>query len=128
MIEIGRLCVKIAGREAGRKCVVVDIIDKNYVLIDGLIRRKKCNITHLEPLDKKIDLKKNASHEEVVSEFKKLKIEVKETKKKEKKEKPRKIRSKKKVKIAEKPKEKTKKKKTAKKEKKKEDIEDKLEK
>lgn len=128
MIEIGRLCVKIAGREAGKKCVVVDVIDKSYVLVDGQLKRKKCNITHLEPLDKKIDLKKNASHEEVVSEFKKLKIEVKETKKKEKKEKPRKIRGKKKVKIDEKPKEKTKKKKTAKKEKKKEDIESKLEK
>ncbi|MHA1242872.1 MAG: KOW motif-containing protein, partial [Promethearchaeota archaeon] len=29
--DIGRVCVKTTGREAGRYCVVVDIIDKNYV-------------------------------------------------------------------------------------------------
>lgn len=34
-IEVGRICVKLFGREAGRKCVVVDIIDKNFVLITG---------------------------------------------------------------------------------------------
>ena len=124
MIEIGRLCVKIAGREAGRKCIIVDIIDDNYVLIDGQLRRKKCSISHLEPLDKKIEIKKNASHSEVIAEFKKLGIDIKETKKKEKKGKPKKIRGKKEAKVEEKPK----KKKTAKKEKKKEDIESKLEK
>lgn len=134
MIEIGRLCVKIAGREAGMKCVVVDVVDKNYVLIDGQLRRKKCNISHLEPLDKKIELKKNASHSDVVSEFKKLKIEVKERKPKPKKERPRKQRGKKKVKVEEKSEEKTKKKETVKKEtkekkvEKKKDIEAKLEK
>ena len=124
MIEIGRLCVKIAGREAGKKCVIVDIIDDNYVLIDGQLRRKKCSISHLEPLEKKIEIKKGASHSEVMAEFKKLKIDIKETKKKEKKGKPKKIRGKKEAKVEEKPK----KKKTAKKEKKKEDIESKLEK
>ena len=131
MIEIGRLCVKIAGREAGRKCVVVDIVDKNYVLIDGQLRRKKCNISHLEPLDKKIELKKNASHSDVISEFKKLNIEIKETKKKEKTERPRKQRGKKKANVEEKQKGKEKKKKTVKKGKKaekKKDIEAKLEK
>lgn len=125
MIEIGRLCVKIAGREAGRKGVIVDIIDDNYVLIDGQLRRKKCNISHLEPLEKKIEIKKGASHSDIVNEFKKLNIEIKETKKKEKKEKPKKIRGKKEVKIEETPK----KKKVVKKEKGKrdEDIEHKLE-
>ncbi len=125
MIEVGRLCLKIAGREAGRKCVIVDIIDDNYVLVDGQLRRKKCNILHLEPLDKKIDLKNGASHSDIVSEFKKLKIDIKETKKKEKEEKPKKVRGKKKIKLEEKTKERPKKKKTSKKE---EDIEGKLEK
>ncbi|MEM4586827.1 MAG: 50S ribosomal protein L14e, partial [Desulfurococcaceae archaeon] len=27
-IEIGRVCVKTRGREAGYKCVIVDIIDE----------------------------------------------------------------------------------------------------
>ena len=28
-IEKGRVCVKIAGRESGKKCVIVDVIDEN---------------------------------------------------------------------------------------------------
>ncbi len=70
-IEIGRICVKIAGREAGKKCVIVDIIDENYVLITGPkqltgVKRRRCNINHIEPLDKKIDIPKGASDEEVL--------------------------------------------------------------
>ncbi len=66
MIEVGRVCVKIAGRDAGRKCVVVDVIDKNNVLIDGFTRRKKCNIKHLEPLSQKLEAAKGATHDEIL--------------------------------------------------------------
>ncbi len=88
-MEIGRLCIKLAGRDAGRICVIVDNLEGNFVLIDGNVRRRKCNILHLEPLDKAIKIKKGASHSDVASEFKKLKIEVWSTKpKKEKPQKP----------------------------------------
>ena len=97
MIEIGRLCVKTAGRDARRKCVIIDIVDNNYVLIDGDVRRKKCNIKHLEPLNKTLDIKKGAAHEEVIHEFKKINIKIKEKKSKEKTERPRKQRKKKEV-------------------------------
>ena len=97
MIEIGRICLKLAGRDGGREAVIVDILDNNFVLIDGNVRRRKCNILHLEPTSKKIDIKKGASHEEVKKEFVKLELPVWETKKKEKVERPRKIRGKKKV-------------------------------
>ncbi|NTV24217.1 MAG: 50S ribosomal protein L14e, partial [Nanoarchaeota archaeon] len=63
MFEIGRLCVKIAGRDARGKCLVIDTLEGNFVLIDGQTRRKRCNITHLEPLDKVLKIKKGASHE-----------------------------------------------------------------
>src|SRR3989344_3996604 len=59
MIEIGRLCLKTAGRDAGMKCVIVDILDDKFVLIDGQTRRRKCNILHLEPLKEVIKIKKN---------------------------------------------------------------------
>ncbi|HLC32343.1 MAG TPA: 50S ribosomal protein L14e [Candidatus Nanoarchaeia archaeon] len=75
-MEIGRLCVKIAGRDAGLRCVVLDLLDKNLVLIDGETRRRKCNAAHLEPLGQKIEIEKNASHDEVVAAFKALGIEV----------------------------------------------------
>ena len=76
MFEIGRLCLKIAGRDAGLKCIVVDKIDDNYVLIDGQTRRRKCNVKHLEPLDKVLKVKKGLSHEDVLKELKKENIEV----------------------------------------------------
>ncbi|MEK6904216.1 MAG: 50S ribosomal protein L14e [Nanoarchaeota archaeon] len=85
MIEIGRLCVKTSGRDAGMKCIVLDILDNNFVLIDGETRRKRCNISHLEPSVQIIKIEKNASHDKVLDEFKKLGITVKEAGKKPKK-------------------------------------------
>lgn len=69
-IEVGRICVKTNGREAGRKCVIVEIIDKNFVLITGPkdvtgVRRRRCNIKHLEPTPEKIEISRGASDEEV---------------------------------------------------------------
>jgi large subunit ribosomal protein L14e len=92
IFEIGRLCVKIAGRDAGKKCIVVDSIDDNYVLIDGATRRRKCNVNHLMPLSQVIKIKKNASHSEIASEFKKLDLAVWDTKPKKAAERPRKKR------------------------------------
>lgn len=86
-MEIGRICVKTAGRDAGRLAIVVDTVDNKTVLIDGNVRRRKCNIMHLEPLDEILKIKKGASHSEVVSEFKKLKQETWTTKPKKKIEK-----------------------------------------
>ncbi|WP_048162920.1 50S ribosomal protein L14e [Thermogladius calderae] len=70
-IEIGRVCVKVSGREAGRKCVIVDIIDDSFVLITGPksltgVKRRRVNIKHIEPLDKKIAISRGASDEEVL--------------------------------------------------------------
>jgi large subunit ribosomal protein L14e len=69
MMEIGRLCMKIAGRDANNTCVVVDLLEGNYVLVDGETRRKKCNIKHLEPLNKVVKIKKGASRDEVKKVF-----------------------------------------------------------
>lgn len=66
--------MKIAGRDAGGKCVVVDVVDDNFVLVDGNVRRRRCSISHLEPLPDSIEIKKGASHEEVAAEFRKLGI------------------------------------------------------
>ena len=74
-IEVGRICVKVRGREAGKKCVIVDIIDKNFVLVTGPknvtgVKRRRANINHLEPLAEKIEIKRGASDEEVVEALK----------------------------------------------------------
>ena len=88
MIDIGRVCVKTAGRDAGRKCVIVDVLDKNFVMVDGEARRKRSNLVHLEPLSTKLDIKKNASSEEVMAAFKEIGIDIKERKPKQHAEKP----------------------------------------
>ena len=86
MIEIGRVCVKLAGRDAGKKCVVIDILDHRMVLVDGETRRRKCNIMHLEPLKEVIKVSKNANHHDVC---KALGVESKESKPRKAAEKPK---------------------------------------
>lgn len=85
MIEVGRVCIKLAGRDAKQYCVVTEVIDNTYVMIDGQTRRKRCNIKHLEPLNKLLKIKAKASHEDVKTAFKELNVEIKEHKKKDKK-------------------------------------------
>jgi len=66
VMEVGRVCVKTAGREAGEKCVVVDVIDMIHVLVSGPgVKRRRCNIKHLEPLPNKLEIAKGASDEDV---------------------------------------------------------------
>jgi large subunit ribosomal protein L14e len=66
VMEIGRVCVKLAGHDAGKRCVIVDVLDSNYVVVSGAgVKRRRCNIAHLEPTDKKLDIPKGASDEEV---------------------------------------------------------------
>ncbi len=74
-IEVGRICAKILGREAGRKCVVVDVTDKSFVLVTGPkavtgVRRRRANVNHVEPLQESIEIKRGASDEEVTEALK----------------------------------------------------------
>ena len=62
--------MKVQGREAGRKAVIVDILDRNFVLVTGPqnvsgIKRKRANIKHLEPLEHKISISRGAADEDV---------------------------------------------------------------
>ena len=66
LYDIGRVCVKIAGRDAGKKCIIIDQLDDKYVLIDGQTRRRKCNISHLEPTKLFLKITKNADREKVL--------------------------------------------------------------
>lgn len=74
-IEVGKICVKLTGREAGKKCVIIDLVDKNFILITGPkavtgVKRRRVNIYHIEPLQDKIDIKRGASDEEVTEALK----------------------------------------------------------
>jgi len=74
-IEVGRICVKLCGREAGKKCVIVDIMDKSFILVTGPknvsgVKRRRTNVNHVEPLQEKIDINRGASDEEVAEALK----------------------------------------------------------
>ena len=65
-LEVGSVCVKTTGREAGNKAVVLDTVDDNFVLIQGpRVRKRKCNVLHLIPIGKKISLTKGATQKEI---------------------------------------------------------------
>jgi large subunit ribosomal protein L14e len=81
MIEVGRMCKKIAGRDAGLTCVVVDIHKDGFVMIDGETRRRKCNPRHLVALPEKLSIEKGASHEAIVKALKEVGVTGRERKK-----------------------------------------------
>jgi large subunit ribosomal protein L14e len=49
--------MKVAGRDAGKLCVVTEKIDKHFVKVDGFTRPRKVNVKHLEPTGKRVELK-----------------------------------------------------------------------
>lgn len=116
-MEIGMACVKVAGREAGEKIVVVDSMDKNFVIIAGPnVKRRRCNLRHLKPLGVKLEIRQGAGEGEVnkalraaFPEEAKPALPKKIEKPAPKAEKPPKIKEKKKEKIAKAPEKKAKK-------------------
>jgi large subunit ribosomal protein L14e len=74
MFDVGRVCLKTAGREAGRYCVVVKKLEGNFVLVTGPrevtgIKRRKCSIGHLEPLAHTVQIGADADDEQVAAAF-----------------------------------------------------------
>ena len=76
-LTVGRVCMKIAGREAGCYAVVIKAAgkgkeEKSFVMITGPklltgVKRRLCNIDHLEPLQHMVEIKEDASDEEVIA-------------------------------------------------------------
>jgi len=112
-LEVGRVCLKIVGREAGKVCTVVKKLTEGkgksqpFVLVTGPklltgVKRRRCNIEHLEATQYTVSIKDDASDEEVIEAYKKsglitkfnLKLpsagEMKAEKTKVKEEKPKK--------------------------------------
>jgi large subunit ribosomal protein L14e len=79
VLSIGRICLKTKGRETGSKCVVVNLIDKNYVEITGPkevtgVKRRKVNVGHLTPLEKAIKIRKGAPDKMVLTALKRSRL------------------------------------------------------
>ena len=93
MIEPGRIVLKIAGRESGKYAVIVENTNDNFVLITGPktitgVKRRKCNIDHIEPTEHKIDIGSKADDATIESLWRssglieklEIKIPIKRTK------------------------------------------------
>ena len=72
-MTVGRICVKTYGREAGKKCVIVESDeDENYVIITGPktltgVRRRRCNVKHLEPTRKVLEIDEGIDDETLMN-------------------------------------------------------------
>ncbi len=66
-MDIGRVCLKVKGREKGERCVVIDVIDRNFVVVTGPnVKRRRVNMGHILPLDETVNIQRNATDEEVI--------------------------------------------------------------
>jgi len=70
-VDVGRICVKLTGREAGKKCIIVDVVDRNFVLVTGPkqvngVKRRRVNANHIEPTERSVNIKRGESDEDVM--------------------------------------------------------------
>ncbi|MEE8185620.1 MAG: 50S ribosomal protein L14e [Thermodesulfobacteriota bacterium] len=76
-LSVGRVCVKQFGREAGKKCVIVDRVDKTFVLVAGAgVKRRRCNVKHLDPTETVLDITQGASDADLKKALKKAKVSL----------------------------------------------------
>ncbi len=80
MFDVGRICLKTAGRDAGNFCMVIKKLELPYVIVEGYTRRKKVNIRHLEPTDKVVEISEEATREKVIIALEKEGYKIKQKK------------------------------------------------
>ena len=73
-LNVGQVCMKTAGREAGKYCVIIKKMDDNFVFVTGPreltgVKRRRCNIDHLEPVSHFLKIKENASDKEIIKAY-----------------------------------------------------------
>lgn len=68
IIEAGRICVKVAGRDTGETCIITKVISDNEVKIMSAGRKKErsCSILHIEPTPKTVDIKDKEAVDKVL--------------------------------------------------------------
>jgi len=75
LLDVGRVCVKVRGRDAGGLCVVVEAPAAGRVLVDGIgVRRRKVSVLDVEPTPSVVSVKKDSSTEAVVRELEKASL------------------------------------------------------
>lgn len=59
LLQVGRVCIKKFGRDAGSRVVITALIDNNFVKVISSKRpnERRCNTNHLEFLNEFVDVK-----------------------------------------------------------------------
>ncbi|MBO3800288.1 MAG: 50S ribosomal protein L14e [Candidatus Brockarchaeota archaeon] len=76
VLRPGRICVITRGRDKGKKCVIVRLVDDSNVLVTGPkelngVKRGKKNILHLMPLKETVRIRANSRDETVLAAIEK---------------------------------------------------------
>ncbi|MCC7570394.1 50S ribosomal protein L14e [Candidatus Micrarchaeota archaeon] len=72
IIEEGRVCVKLTGRDAGKQVVITKVVNDKNVMIRSPERQKgkkerNCAVKQLEPTPHKIDISKEKEISKVLN-------------------------------------------------------------
>ena len=70
-VNIGDICIKTFGKETGKKCIVIEIMDKNFVLITGPkeitgVKRRRSSVKHILSTGEKVKINANLSDKELI--------------------------------------------------------------
>lgn len=73
-LEVGRVCIKTVGREAGKYCVILKKINDSFLIVTGPklltgVKRRRANINHLQSTKHILEIKEDVSDEEVLVAF-----------------------------------------------------------
>ncbi len=68
LLEVGRVCIKKYGRDAGSKAVITGVMGNGFVKVitTKRSRERQCNPSHLEFLADKVDVKDKAAIDKVL--------------------------------------------------------------
>ena len=73
-MDVGAVCIKTKGRDAGKIVVVLSKPKNGRVSVDGTkTKKKQCNVLHLFPIGKEVKVKEEETHEGVIKALKTLK-------------------------------------------------------
>ena len=67
IFSVGQVVVKIAGRDAGKIGVITEVLDNRYVMLAGEIRKRKCNIKHLELTAQQVTLPARPTDDQILA-------------------------------------------------------------
>ena len=58
LLEVGRVCIKKYGRDAGSRAVITKVLESGFVSVVTTVRPKerRCNPDHLEFLNEKVNV------------------------------------------------------------------------